>query len=100
LQQKKNNDGTVIVFFFTARRRDTKKKRHKKTTMTLLSSSSQKKIREEEKGTYLQAPTFTTTLNLLLISRSCYHHIEVPLARALLKHPALEAPMDFTLLKV
>jgi hypothetical protein len=46
-------------------------------TMTSLSSSSQDKIREEkEKGAYVEAPTFATTLKLLFLSRSCCHHIE------------------------
>ncbi len=56
--------------------------------------------KEEEKGAYLQAPTFTTTLKLLLLSRSCCHHVEAPLVGALLKLPTLEAHVDFALLKL
>jgi hypothetical protein len=63
--------------------------------MTSLSSSSQEKIKEEEKGAWVQAPTFATTLKLLLLSWSCCHHIEAPLAGAFLKLRTLEAPMDF-----
>jgi hypothetical protein len=60
----------------------------------------QKIRKEEEKGAYLQGHTSTTTLKLLLLSHYCCHHVEAPLARALLKLPTLEAPMDFTLLKL
>jgi len=61
-----------------------------------LLSSSQEKIREEEeKGAYVEAPTFATTLKLLFLSRSCCHHIEAPSAGAFVKLPTLEAPMDF-----
>jgi hypothetical protein len=60
----------------------------------------QKIRREEKKGAYHRAPTSTTTLKLLLLLRSCYHHVEAPLARALLKLPTLEALVDFALLKL
>jgi len=70
--------------------------------MTLLSSSLQQKIckNEEEKGAYLQTPTSTTTLKILLLVRSCYHHVEAPLVGALLKLLALEALVDFMFLKL
>ncbi len=54
--------------------------------MTSLSSSSQEKIKEEEKGAWVQAPTFATTLKLLLLG-------------AFLKLQTLEAPMDFRTLE-
>jgi hypothetical protein len=38
-------------------------------------------------------------LKLLLLSCSCYHHVEAPLVGALLKLPTLEALVDFALLK-
>jgi hypothetical protein len=60
----------------------------------------QKIRKEEEKGTYLQAPTFATTLKLLLLSCSCCHHVEAPLVGALLKLLTLEAPVNFVLLKL
>jgi hypothetical protein len=65
----------------------------------------QKIRKEKEKGAYLQAPTSTTTLKLLLLSHSYCHHIEAPLVGALLKLPALEAfvaraLVDFVLLKL
>jgi hypothetical protein len=60
----------------------------------------QKIRKEEKKGTYLQAPTSTTTLKLLLLLRSCYHHVEAPFAWAFLKLLALEAHVDFSLLNL
>jgi len=60
----------------------------------------QKIRKEEEKGAYLQAPTFVTTLKLLLLSGSCCHHIEVSLVGTLLKLPTLEALVYFVLLKL
>jgi hypothetical protein len=60
----------------------------------------QKLKKEEEKGTYLQGPTFATTLKLLLLSRSYCHHVEASLAGALLKLPNLEALVDFVLLRL
>jgi hypothetical protein len=56
----------------------------------------QKTRKEEEKETYLQAPTFATTLKILLLSHSCCHHIETLLVGAILKLQAL----DFMLLNV
>jgi len=60
----------------------------------------QKLRKEEEKGAYLQAHTSAITLKLLLLLCSYCNHIEAPLAGAFLKLPALEATMDFVLLKV
>jgi hypothetical protein len=80
-EEKKKDDSDIIVIFFARKKME--------------------KIRkEEEKGAYLQAHTFATTLKLLLLLHSCYHHVEAPLARALLKLPALEAHVDFALLKL
>jgi hypothetical protein len=61
----------------------------------------QQKIRKEEKKkAYLQALTSTTILKLFLLSRSCCHHVEAPLAKALLKLPTFETHVDFVLLKL
>jgi hypothetical protein len=68
----------------------------------------QKIRKEEEKGAYLQAPTFATILKLLLLSHSACHHVDAPLAFTLLLPPRWssscwgtpEAPVDFTLLKL
>jgi hypothetical protein len=60
----------------------------------------QKIRKEEENGTYLQAPTSATTLKFLLLSRSCCHHVEAPLVGALLKLPTLETLVDFVLVKL
>jgi hypothetical protein len=60
----------------------------------------QKIIKEEKKGAYLQAPTSATTFKLLLLLRSCCHHVEAALAWAILKLLALEAHVDFLLLKL
>jgi len=57
-------------------------------------------IKEEEKGAYLHTPTFAWTLKLLLLSRSCCHHLEAPLVGALLKLLALEAHVDITFSKL
>jgi hypothetical protein len=59
----------------------------------------QKIKKEEEKGAYLQAPIFATTVKLLLFSHFYCHHVEAPLVRALLKLPTFETLVDFTLLK-
>jgi hypothetical protein len=58
------------------------------------------KIRKEERGVYLQAPTFATTSIILLFSHSYYHHIEAPPIGVLLKLLALEGLLNFTFLKV
>jgi hypothetical protein len=51
----------------------------KNTMMAPLSSLHSNKIRKEkEKGAYLQAPTSGTTLKLLLLSHSYYHHVDIP----------------------
>ncbi len=73
----------------------------KRTVSSLSSFATMHKIRkEEEKGAYLQAPTFATILTILLFSHSCYHHIEAPRVGAFLKLLALEGPLDFTFLKL
>ncbi len=78
-----------------------KNRRRRRWHCSLLHNKKLQKIRKEEKKqAYFQAPTSATTLKLLLLSRSCYHHVEAPLARALLKLPALEALVDFVLLKL
>jgi len=52
--------------------------------MAPLSSLHGNKIRKEkEKGAYLQAPTSATTLKLLLLSHSYYHHVDIPEAPSL-----------------
>jgi len=60
----------------------------------------QKIRKEEKKGAYLQAPTFATTLKLLLLLCSCCHHVEAPLAWAFMKLLALEAHVDFLFVKL
>jgi hypothetical protein len=59
----------------------------------------QKRRKEEEKGAYFQAPTFATTVKLLLFSHFYCHHVEAPIVRALLKLPTLETLVDFTFLE-
>jgi len=59
----------------------------------------QKIKKEEDKGAYLQAPTFATIVKLFLFSHFYCHHVEAPLAKALLKLPTFEILMDFAFLK-
>jgi hypothetical protein len=59
----------------------------------------QKIKKEEDKGAYLQAPTFATIVKLFLFSHFYCHHIEALFARALLKLPTFETLVDFAFLK-
>jgi hypothetical protein len=78
-EETKEDDNGIIVIFFTTKKMQKIRRRRRELTFKL---------------------PLPTTLKLLLLSHSCYHHIEAPLVGALLKLPALEAPVNFAFLKL
>jgi len=88
------NLGRVVL----CRRRDKRKWRWHRCHFLHI-KKMQKIRKEEEKKTYFQAPTFATTMKLLLFSHFYCHHVEDLFVRALLKLLALETLVDFALLK-